>query len=61
MDPYTAFKLIPDLENWRASDIRYLKILTKSEVLELFDAIDEEGLNDIEIANLCLTALKLLE
>ena len=61
MDISTAIKLIPGLENWSASEIRDMKILTKEEVLEMFDAIDEEGLNEIEIASLCLTALKLLE
>jgi hypothetical protein len=57
----TAIKLIPNLGNWAVVDVLDVRILNKEEVLELFDAIDEEGLDDIEIASLCLTAISLLE
>lgn len=57
----TAIKLIPNLGNWAAVDVLDVRVLNKEEVLELFDAIDAEGLDDIEIASLCLTALSLLE
>lgn len=60
MEHSTAIKLIPNLANWATVDVIDVRVLNKEEILELFDAIDEEGLNDIEIASLCLTAIKLL-
>jgi hypothetical protein len=57
----TAIKLIPNLASWATVDVIDVRILNKEEVLELFDAIDADGLNDIEIASLCLTAISLLE
>ena len=56
-----AIKLIPNLANWAAVDVMDVIILSQEEILELFDAIGTEGLNDIEIASLCLTALSLLK
>ncbi len=56
----TAIKLIPNLANWATVDVIDVRILSEEEILTLFDEIDGDGLNDIEIASLCLTAISAL-